>query len=355
MKLKKILTGFFAACMVMSLAACGGNTGSSASSTGTSSSRSSAAAEAPSGSSAADTSDSKAASGDEIKIGISCCLMQNEFFSEQLSYFDKIAKEKYPNVEILGPLDANLDAQKDLDNVAVFKSQGADLIIISLSDFNGAPEILAAAGDIPVVFTNRQPTDMSVLPEGKSCYVGTNETDMGYIMGQYLAEQVKESGAEEINYLNLIGELTAQNAIQRYEGAIQALEESGLPTNCQLEDNCSWDRTEGLQKTQQVLGSGKNVNCVIAGCDEIALGSVEALKAAGVDMDQVAVGGVDGIAAAFDSISKNEMDCTAIQIAYDQADIALDAAMKILDGNLTESLFEISPELVTKDNIADYM
>lgn len=343
--IKQISALFLTVMLIMVLGACGSSNGKAAPEAETTE-KTTETAEADSEVSTADN--------EKIKIGISCCLMQNEFFAEQLSYFEKIADEKYPNVEIVGPLDANLDAQKDLDNVAVFKSQNVDLIIISLSDFNGAPEILAAAGDTPVIFTNRQPTDMSVIPEGTSCYVGTNETEMGYKMGQYLAEQLKASGATEINYLNLIGELTAQNAIQRYEGAIQALEESGLPCNCQLEDSCNWDRTEGLQKTQQVLGSGKTVNCVIAGCDEIALGSIEALKAAGVSMDQVAVGGVDGIAAALNSIKDGELDCTAVQIAYQQAETALECAMNILDGTLTETNFDIQPELVTIENIDEF-
>lgn len=290
----------------------------------------------------------------KYRIGISCVLMQNEFFAEQIDWFYKICEEKYPNFEIVSVLDANLDLQKDLDNVAIFVSQEVDLIICSLSDFNAAGEIIQAANGIPVVFTNRQPTDLTVLEQGKNCYVGTDEYAMGYLQGEYCANKLKELGETSINYLNLEGELGAQNSTARAEGEVAALEASGLETNCLLNDACSWSRIEALSKTEQVIGAGKKINCVVTGCDEIALGAIEALKAAGYDMSTVAVGGIDGIAAAYESIANGELSCTAIQIAQQQAATALECAEKIFEGTLTETVFTIDPVLVTADHVAEF-
>ena len=345
---KKVLSVILVAVMALSLAACGGSGGGSS------------AAEKPAESAAASSAEQAPAAeaGKKYKIGISCCLMQNEFFAEQNYYFKQLIEEQYPEFELVSILDANLDPQKDLDNVAVFKSQGIDLLIISLSDFNGAQGIMDAIGnDVPIVFMNRKPLDMSIITPDKYAYVGTSETDMGYVTTQYLIEQLKADGATEINYINLIGELTAQNAIDRSDAMKKAIEDSGLPATCVLEDGCNWDRNEGLQLTQQAIGAGKSVNLIFGGCDEIALGAIEALKATGTDLNTVKVGSVDGIAAAIQSIQDGELDATAGQRADEQAANALAMAKQLLvDGKVAgNNDCTIDPDLITKENVDQFV
>ena len=54
-----------------------------------------------------------------------------------------------------------------------------------------------------------------------------------------------------------------------------------------------WDRTKGYQKMQSLLQANPDINGVISGNDEMALGAIAALKEAG-KLANVKVGGFDG-------------------------------------------------------------
>lgn len=303
----------------------------------------------------ASTAPESQAEGDKIRIGISCCLMQNEFYARQMAAYKNLVAEKYPNVEIVSILDGDLDLQKDIDNITTFVSQKVDLIIISLSDFNSAQEIINLAQGIPIVFTNRQLSDQSLLDGEKYTYIGSSEREGGVMQGEYLGQILKEKGATEINYICFQGELGAQNAMDRTEGHLEGLAKSGLQLNEVLNDVANWDRTEALQKTEQAMGSNKNVNCIVANNDEMALGAIEALKAMGVSLEDVAVGGMDGVAAALQSMQAGELKCTVLVNAEEQAAIAMEAAVNLASGKTVEPIYWVPFELITPDNIADYL
>ena len=342
---------------VTCLAACGAPADSADSSDASSASGDASATSGASAESEASSDSTGEASeeGEKIRIGISCCLMQNEFYAKMMSAYQELTETKYPNVEIVSILDGDLDLQKDIENIQTFVSQGVDLIIISLSDFNSTQEIIDLAQGIPIVFTNRLPTDMSLMDGENYTYVGSSEKEGGLMVGEYLAEKLVESGADEINYICFQGELGAQNAVDRTEGHIEALEATGLPMNEILNDVANWDRTEALQKTQQALGSGTDVNCIVANNDEMALGAIEALKAQGIDPSTVMVGGMDGVAAALESIKAGEMACSVLIDAETQAEIAMDAAVKIANGEKVEEVYWVPFELITADNVDEYM
>lgn len=78
------------------------------------------------------------------------------------------------------------------------------------------------------------------------------------------------------------------------------------------EDVANWDRTEGQQKTQALMQANSDLNGLIAGNDEMALGAIAALKEANL-LDSVVVGGFDGAPDAIDAIKAGEMAYTVLQ------------------------------------------
>jgi inositol transport system substrate-binding protein len=94
---------------------------------------------------------------------------------------------------------------------------------------------------------------------------------------------------------------------------------------------------------------------VIANNDESAIGAIQAMKAAGVDMKAVVVGGVDATQDALQAMQAGELDVTVFQDAAGQGKGALDAALALSKGEKIEPKTYIPFQLVTPANIGDFL
>jgi len=87
----------------------------------------------------------------------------------------------------------------------------------------------------------------------------------------------------------------------------------------------------------------------------MAIGAIQAMKAAGIDMASVIVSGVDATQDALASMQAGELDITVFQNAAAQGGGALDAAVKLAAGEAVDQKVFVPFELVTPANIADYL
>jgi inositol transport system substrate-binding protein len=87
----------------------------------------------------------------------------------------------------------------------------------------------------------------------------------------------------------------------------------------------------------------------------MALGAIQAMKAANIDMASVIVSGVDATQDALASMQAGELDITVFQNAAAQGGGALDAATKLAAGEAVDQKVYVPFELVTPANIANYL
>jgi inositol transport system substrate-binding protein len=87
----------------------------------------------------------------------------------------------------------------------------------------------------------------------------------------------------------------------------------------------------------------------------MALGAIQAMKAASIDMGSVIVSGVDATQDALASMQAGELDITVFQNAAAQGGGALDAAVKLAAGEAVDQKVYIPFELVTPANIDGYL
>lgn len=289
---------------------------------------------------------------DKFKIGVSVCLRTEMFVTQEKTYAEIIDAD--PNLELLGSYDADFDVQKQMEHVSAFANLGADLIIISLINQDIAQEICDLAPGIPMVFTNRPPTDTSILDNPMYCYVGGDESYAGQLQGEFIVDALKKAGKTEANWVNLFGELGAPNATARSNGAKSVFENSEIEFNLISEQCTDWDRAKSVDAMQQILGLGKEIDVVVAGCDEQALGAVEALKMAGA-FDGVLVTGIDGSLAGITSVKDGEMAQCVTQQPVEQAIAAMAAGLSYLNGQDMDAYYWIPFESITADNVQDYL
>lgn len=341
--MKKLITLALATMMTMTMIGCGGQTTTEP-----------AEEEKPEAvQEAADAADGTQADTDgKIKIGIDMA-SRDAFMSSLETAFMEAAKA-YPEVEIVAVYDADYDVQKQMEQIDALATVGVDVIIAGLADSNTASEVIPHAQGIPLVLTTRHPDD-SVLIENNVIYVGSPESDAGTQQGNFLAEYFKDSGKTELNYVLFMGPLGLENATQRTEYAKKALTDAGYTLNKVFEDTANWDRAEAMSKMQQILGTNQEIDCVIANNDEMALGAVEALKAAG-KLEGIPVVGIDATDAGLEAVKNGEMAMTVLQNAVGQADSAMELAVKLAKGEtLDDVVFWVPFETITLDNLDQYM
>lgn len=121
------------------------------------------------------------------------------------------------------------------------------------------------------------------------------------------------------------------------------------------EQTANWQRTQGSDLVTNWLSSGIEFNAVIANNDEMAIGAIQSLKAAGKDMKDYVVAGVDATQDALAAMQAGDLDATVFQDAAGQGKGALDAALKLVKGEKVEKKVYIPFQLVTPENVKDYV
>lgn len=128
--------------------------------------------------------------------------------------------------------------------------------------------------------------------------------------------------------------------IQRLEGNQQALAE--CPDVTVLEQQtANWSRAEAQTLMENWLTAHPGeIAGVIGQNDEMALGAIEAIKAAGLDVNDFAIAGIDGVTDALLAVKAGDM-ASILQDARAQAQGALDLAINAAMGGDYEPMSDI--------------
>ena len=212
----------------------------------------------------------------------------------------------------------------------------------------GADESVAAVqklvdAQIPVVLVN---AEISKTGLAKSQIVSNNA--QGAVAG---AEAWAEAMDYKGTYVELLGKPSDNNAQVRSDGYKSVI--SQYPDLKKVgEEIANWDRQEGQEKMESLLSKNPDIDGVIAGNDEMALGAINALKEKD-KLDQVKVLGFDGNQDSANAVKKGEMVATVLQPIVEGTTKAVEQLNSVLTtGNtgVAEERQAIDCVLITKDN-----
>jgi len=123
-----------------------------------------------------------------------------------------------------------------------------------------------------------------------------------------------------------------------------------------IRDVIAFPKTQtGADLMTNWLGAGVTFDAVIANNDEMAIGAIQSLKAAGIDMSTMIVAGIDATQDALAAMQAGDLDVTVFQDAAGQGKGSLDAALALARGETVEQKVYIPFQLVTPANIGDYL
>jgi inositol transport system substrate-binding protein len=291
----------------------------------------------------------------ETKIGVSMALFDDNFLTVLRNGIDAQSKDLGVSVQIE---DAGNDVAKQLDQIKNFAASGVSAIIVNPVDTSATQAMsdAAAAANIPLVYVNRQPINIDTLPDNQA-FVASNEVDSGTLETIEICNLLKAAGKAEANVYIMMGELSNQAAVQRTKDIHDVMGDGrcAVKLNVVDEQTANWSRDQAQSMMTNWISAGKPYDAVIANNDEMAIGAIQAMKAANVDMKTMIVGGIDATQDALAAMAAGDLDVTVFQNAAGQGAGALKAAIALSKGEAVEQKVWIPFELVTPANIDGYM
>ncbi|MDY0091694.1 MAG: substrate-binding domain-containing protein [Candidatus Vecturithrix sp.] len=279
---------------------------------------------------------------DKIVIGLTLPSLSHPFFVYlQKNVMDEAAAL---GVEVIA-IDAENVAAKQMSIVEDFIAKGVKGVLMSPIGEDAlvpAVEALNEAG-IPVTTVDRKVAGGDVL-----VHVGADNVEGGRVAARYLIEKLGGKG----KVLELEGTPGASPAIDRKAGFDEVIA-SDSEIEILVSQTAKFERAMGQSVMENLLQVHKDFQGVFAANDEMILGSVEAMSAAGVDLSKVVTIGYDAIPDALSYIKDGKLSATIEQFPGEQAKQSLRFLVEyIKDGKEPPSKeVYITPVAITLDNL----
>jgi inositol transport system substrate-binding protein len=296
--------------------------------------------------SSAPASDDTGEEKKKLKIGAAMPIYDDKWLSYLYDAMKNAAAEN--DVELL-MVDAKNDNGTQLTQMETFVAQKVDAIILVPVQTEAVDPMLEAAkaADIPVIVVNRKPNESAL--KDIYAYVGSDSLVAGTIQMEKVAELL--GGKGNIGIMNgQLGQEAAANRTQANKDVLTKYPDIKLIR----EATANWQRSEGLTLMENWIQSGEKFDAIVANNDEMAIGAIMALEAAG-KLEETIVAGVDGTIDALEFVKSGKLRVSAFQDPMGQGKVGLETAVKAARGEkIDNNMIDVAFEVITPDNVDVY-
>lgn len=287
---------------------------------------------------------------DSMRIGVSLYRGDDTFINNIRQELETCAKEYEQETGIKVHLDveeAKGNQYTQNNQVERFIALDCDVLCINPVDRTAASAVIdkAMAGNVPVVFFNRQPVEEDMNRWDELYYVAASAKESAVLQGQIVVDSYREDpslldsdGDGVISYVLLEGESSHQDSLIRTEWSIQTLKDAGVPIERITGGIANWERSQASALMEQWLAQYPDtIELVICNNDDMALGAIDAMERAGVSGIQVV--GIDGTTPGLRAVESGKMMGTVSsdKEAYAQAIFTI-AADKAVGKDVAEDI-----------------
>ncbi|MEG0267972.1 MAG: D-ribose ABC transporter substrate-binding protein, partial [Carnobacterium sp.] len=271
----------------------------------------------------------------DLVVGVSLSTLNNPFFISVKEGIVELAEEKGSQVKVL---DAQDDTSKQSNDVDDLIQQGVDILLINPVDSSAITPAVEAANSagIPVVTIDRSSEGGQVLT-----LVASDNVEGGKMAAQY----IEEISGENAKVAELEGIPGASATNERGKGFNEYAKDTLDVVDKQT---ANFDRAKGLTVMENMLQSKPEIQAVFAQNDEMALGAIEAIQAAGKTGD-IQVVGFDGTDDGLDAIEAGTLSATVAQQPEEMGKLAMQAAFDHFSGKDVEKSIASPLELIKGD------
>jgi ribose transport system substrate-binding protein len=238
------------------------------------------------------------------------------------------------------------DVERQMQIVENLIQSGVKALALTPS---GSKEVVPAVvkanrANVPVVIvdTRLDPTAATEAAVKTASFIGSDNYDGGRTAATFVVSS--SGGKANVGVLEGIpGHETGDSRMRGFKDGIAAT--PGIKIVASQPAN--WERDQGFNVFQNMLQAHPEIDTVFACNDMMALGAVEAIRAAG-KTGTIKVVGFDAVEDARKAINEGTMLASVAQFPEDMGRAAIENAVKALRGEAVQPDVKVRIELVTK-------
>lgn len=271
----------------------------------------------------------------DIKVGASLSTQSNPFFVSVKKGINDLAKKNDTKVQIS---DAQNDTAKQNNDIEDLITKKVDILIINPVDSSAITPAVKDANDagIPVITVDRSSDGGKVLS-----LVASNSTKGGQMAAKFLIDKLGENA----KIAELQGIPGASATRERGKGFDNY---SKGKLDIVAKQTAGFDRAKGLSTTENILQGNPDIVGIFSQNDEMALGAVQAVKAAN---KEVTIVGFDGEKDGIKAVKSGKMAATVAQQPEEMGRLSLQAAYDYFNGKKVKKNIESPLKLVTTESL----
>ena len=265
--------------------------------------------------------------------------------------------------------DANGSQTTQTEQIQTAITKGASVLVVNIVDASSddatqAIVDMAKNANTPLVFFNRSVSEEIVSAYDKAAYVGTDYTQAGHMQGEMIGnylvanyDAIDLNGDGVISYVMFKGQEGNAEADARTQYGVEDADavltgagkaqlsfyDANNTSKYLVDQNGAWSAAQGQDYMQTILAQYSEANnnmveLVIANNDDMALGAIAALQAAGYNNGTgktIPVFGVDATDAAKEKIADGSMTGTIKQDAEGMANAISTITQNMASGKAT--------------------
>jgi ribose transport system substrate-binding protein len=282
------------------------------------------------------------------KVGLVMKSLANEFFVTMQDGAKAYQKDHAADFDMItNGIKDETDTSAQIGIVKQMILAKVNAIVIAPADSKALVKVLedASKAGIKIVnIDNRLDPDVLKSKNLDIPFVGPDNRKGAKLVGDYLAKQL--AAGDKVGIIE--GVPTTTNAQQRTAGFKDAMDAAGMKIVSTQSGN--WEIDQGQKVASAMLSEHPDLKALLAGNDNMALGAVSAVRAAG-KAGKVLVVGYDNIDAIKPMLQDGRVLATADQAAAQQAVFGIQNALKLIKGEKVDAkdgMIETPVELVLK-------
>ncbi|WP_157315481.1 ribose ABC transporter substrate-binding protein RbsB [Chitinibacter sp. GC72] len=274
-----------------------------------------------------------AAANAQLSVGLAISTQNNPFF---VALRDGAAAEATAQGVKLITVDAQDDSAKQISNIEDLIQKKVQVILINPTDSDavaGAVNEALKAG-IKVVSLDR-----SVNGAPVSAHIASDNIAGGKMAAEFLLETIGGKG----NIVELEGIPGSSAARERGQG-FHSVVDGKADVKLVAKQAADFDRAKGLSVMENILQGNKDVKGVFAHNDEMALGALKAIEAAG--LKNVVVVGFDATTDAVNAVKAGQLAATVQQKPELIGKMGVETAIKLSKGEAVDAFIPVPLDVV---------
>ncbi|HEY6750887.1 MAG TPA: D-ribose ABC transporter substrate-binding protein [Rubrobacteraceae bacterium] len=279
--------------------------------------------------------------GGGARIGLSVSTLNNPFFVTLRDGAQSAADEAGAELIVS---DAQNDTAQQQDDIQNFVTQQVNVILVNPVDSDAVVPAIEAANqaNIPVIALDRGASGGELATT-----IASDNVQGGNLAGEELIRLVGSGRVAQLE--GTPGADPARDRGQGFQDAIDAQSAVEVVAS----QSANFDRAEGLNVAENILQANPDIAGIFAQNDEMALGAVQALG--GSAGDDVKVVGFDATEDALSAIQDGTMNATVAQQPAEIGSLGVENAISVINGESVEENIPVEVQLVTPENVSEFL